>query len=103
LCAGDAGGATDGPAQVWDGVITSKPESHAATKWGHGAPKPAGISAESAHRTCKRWLCIVGERELRDCDKDRLSQRWADWGSEEWRYWLHDGRSGSGASGGLRC
>ena len=42
--------------RFWDGVITSSSEFDTATKRGHGAPKPPGVSAEPAHRTCEHWL-----------------------------------------------
>ena len=42
--------------RFWDGVITSSSESDTVTKRGHGAPKPPGVSAEPAHRTCEHRL-----------------------------------------------
>jgi hypothetical protein len=48
---GDAGGATDGPAQILGWGDYLQLEFDTATKRGHGAPQPAGVSAESAHRT----------------------------------------------------
>ena len=42
--------------RFWDGVITSSSESDPATKRGHGASKPPGVSAEPAHRTCEHRL-----------------------------------------------
>ena len=34
--------------RFWDGVITSSSKSDAATKRGHGTPKPPGVSGEPA-------------------------------------------------------
>jgi hypothetical protein len=42
--------------RFWDGVITSSSNLTRATKRGHGAPKPSGVSAEPAYRTCDHPL-----------------------------------------------
>ena len=79
--------ATDGPAQVLGRRDYLKLEFDTATKRGNGAPKPPGVSAQPAHRTCEHRLRVVGKRELRDCDEDRLPERWADWDSESVEIW----------------
>jgi hypothetical protein len=62
LCTGDADGATDGPAQVLGWGDYFQPESDAATKRSHAAPKPTGVSAEEA-RGRKTKIYIVGKSD----------------------------------------
>jgi len=56
LCEDDAGGAGDGPAQVLGRCDYLKFESGAATERSNSAPKPPGVSAESAYRTWEQRL-----------------------------------------------
>jgi len=59
MCAGDASRATNGPPHVLGRGDYLKPESHAATKRGHGAPKrqefERGQLTEVASKDFESW------------------------------------------------
>jgi S1/P1 Nuclease len=56
LCSDDASRATNGPTQILGRGDYVQLEPYPSPKRGHGAQKPARVSAEPAYRTCEHWL-----------------------------------------------
>ena len=67
--------------RFWDGVITSSSNLTRLRNEATALRDRQEFQRGPAYRTWEHRLRVVGERELRDCDQDRLPQRWADIGS----------------------